>query len=528
MKRLSRLFVALDSTTSTNARLDALAAYFSSTPPEDAVWAVFFLSGRRLQRLLPMKLLRRWSTEAAGLPEWMFAECYEHVGDLAETMALLGNRTQTSDWKLSGIVSERVTELGRLPEPLQREVVLETWSGLSELERFLYNKLLTGAFRVGVSRRMVTRALARSTGRDVQDIAHRLMGPWDPTPEFFESLSVETKSDLISRPYPFFLANQLDDPPEQLGDPLQWLAEWKWDGIRAQIVRRGGERFIWSRGEELVNQQFPELDVAATRLPDGTVMDGEILAWKDGSPLPFGDLQKRLGRKRLTRKLLTDVPVSFIAFDLIECGGEDLRDRELVDRRSRLTSLLQQFSGDRMLGSPEVNFREWQALEQLRAESRDRHTEGLMLKRRDSAYGVGRERGAWWKWKIEPHTIDAVLLYAQRGHGKRATLYTDYTFGVWKGDELLPFAKAYSGLTNEEIEEVDRFIRNNGTTRFGPVRGVKPELVFEIAFENVRESSRHKSGVAVRFPRIVRWRRDLKPSNADSLESVRRLIPGES
>jgi DNA ligase-1 len=392
-------------------------------------------------------------------------------------------------------------------------------------QRFVWNKLITGGFRVGVSRRLVVRALARFSGLDTAVIAHRLMGDWPATAANFQRLlAADTRDADISRPYPFYLAHPLETPPADLGPLADWQVEWKWDGIRGQIIRRRGQIFIWSRGEELVTDKYPEVAEAAARLPDGTVLDGEILPWRDGRPLPFGALQRRIGRKTVGAKLRRDVPVAFMAYDLLEADGRDRRDEALYRRRYRLEALVNGPPDARLVLSVAVTAADWADLAVRHRESRRRGVEGFLLKRRDSRYGVGRRRGDWWKWKVDPFTVDAVLIYAQRGHGRRAGLYTDYTFAVRQGEQLVPFAKAYSGLSDAEIRAVDRFIQQNTRERFGPVRAVRPELVFEIAFEGLRPSTRHKSGVAVRFPRILRWRRDKQRGEADTLETLKALL----
>jgi DNA ligase-1 len=392
----------------------------------------------------------------------------------------------------------------------------------------VWNKLITGAFRVGVSQRLVIQALAQASGVDEKVIAHRFMGEWEPTGAFYRQLvALEAGDAAASRPYPFFLAFPVEGEPEDLlGDVSGWQVEWKWDGIRAQLVRRAGQTFLWSRGEELVTDRYPEVAAIGESIPDGTVLDGELLPWKDGAVLPFAHLQRRIGRKALGKKMLAEVPVIFLAYDLLEIEGEDVREQPIQWRRARLEALVRSVRHERLLLSERVAAASWAALRALRDQSRSRGVEGLMLKRLSSPYQVGRRRGDWWKWKIEPYTVDAVLIYAEQGTGKRAGLYTDYTFGVWNDQgELVPFAKAYSGLTDAEIRAVDAFVRRNMLERFGPVRSVKPELVFELAFEDIRPSARHKSGIAVRFPRILRWRHDKPPAEADSLATIRALIP---
>lgn len=530
MKEFAQLYQALDETTKTSKKVAAMKEYFNRCDPADGAWAVSFLSGRRFKRLIKTAQLRQWCAEIAGLPGWLFDECYGAVGDLAETMALLHPASEgESDQPLHHWIESRIQPLGALDDHAQRSALLEAWRDLSRHERFVFNKLVTGGLRVGVSQGLVIRALAASSGVESAVIAHRLMGNWDPTPEFFNRLmAADTGQAAISQPYPFCLARPLQAEPTTLGEINGWFIEWKWDGIRAQIIRREGQTFIWSRGEELIHERFPELPPTADALPDGTVLDGEIVGWKNGHVLPFGELQRRIGRKTVGRKLVSEVPVNFVAFDLLELNRKDFRNTPFMQRRVQLESLLSHISEtDPFTLSPHVTACTWSDCQRLREQSREMRVEGLMLKQADSTYGVGRHANLWWKWKVDPYTCDAVLIYAQRGHGRRASLYTDYTFAAWHEGELVPFAKAYSGLSDTEIREVDRFVRKNTTDRFGPVRAVQPKLVFELAFENIARSKRHKSGIAVRFPRIHRWRLDKKPEDADTLESIKALMPDE-
>jgi DNA ligase 1 len=526
MKRFARLYTALDETTATNEKVAALASYFAGAPPADAAWAVHFLIGRRPKRLVSSSRLRAWAAEEAGVPDWLFEESYHAVGDLAETITLLlPPHEDSSELSLAYWVEERLLRLQGEDEDAQREMMLESWRELGSRERFVWNKLITGSFRVGASQQLVTRALAQMSGVPEGVLSHRLMGTWDPTPEFFERLTAaDTRDADISRPYPFFLAYPLETDPATLGQPSEWIAEWKWDGIRAQLIRREGRTFLWSRGEELLIGRFPEVEDVGALLPNGTVIDGELLPWVDGAPLPFAQLQRRIGRKNVGRKILDDVPVALIAYDLLEESGSDIRSLPLQERRERLTSVVRALPPERVILSAAVAIPDWGTAADARLSARERGAEGLMLKRLGAAYGVGRRRGDWWKWKVDPLSVDAVLIYAQPGTGKRAGLYTDYTFGVWEGDHLVPFAKAYTGLTDEEIRKVDAYVRRNTLEKFGPVRTVKPELVFELAFEGLQPSSRHKSGIAVRFPRMARWRTDKKAEEADTIETVRGLL----
>ena len=526
MKAFSRLYAELDDTTRTNRKVDALVRYFRSAPPEDAIWAIRFLMDRKPRQAVPTRHLRKWAAEVAGIPDWLFDASYDTVGDLAETIALLLPETGNSTClPLHHWVTDQLLALRSLDADMQRKAVLAAWREMDTRQRFVWNKLITGGFRIGVSRKLVTRALARVSGIDEPVIAHRLMGQWAAdSAAYHRILSADTADADLSRPYPFCLAYPLDQPAEHLGPSQLWQAEWKWDGIRAQVIRREGRVFIWSRGEELITDKFPELAEAAQLLPDGTVLDGEILPWQEGLPMHFSALQRRIGRKRITRTILDKIPVVLVAYDLLEAGGTDIRQRFTTERSGILTDVIDGLSDSRMIRSPLIPSTSWDILARCRDKARSRHVEGLMLKRLDVPYGVGRRRGDWWKWKVDPFTVDAVLIYAQKGHGRRSGLFTDYTFGVWDNGKLVPFAKAYSGLTDGEIRQVDRFIQRNTIERYGPVRAVKAELVFEIAFENIRESSRHKSGVAVRFPRISRWRTDKTVDDADRLETIKALL----
>jgi DNA ligase-1 len=530
VKAFAELYAALDSTTKTNEKIDALRQYFAHAPPEDAAWAIHFLIGRRLKRLIESRKLCQWAMEEAAIPDWLFGECYDAVGDLAETIALLLPAPRASSGKpLRYWVEERLAPLREWDETAQRDSMVWAWREMDDVQRFVWNKLITGEFRVGVSQSLVTRALAKVSGVDAAVIAHRLMGDWQPTADFVRQFLAKDTSDAdISRPYPFCLAYPLEGAVEELGPIGQWQVEWKWDGIRSQLIRRQGRTFLWSRGEELITDRFPEIEKVGAMLGEGTAMDGEALPWRDGAPLPFAQLQRRIGRKALGPKILADVPVALLAYDLLEVDGADVREQPLEWRRERLAELVSRVASPALILSPRIETASWEELAQIREEARARGVEGFMLKRLGSAYRVGRKRGDWWKWKIAPFSVDAVLIYAQRGSGRRASLYTDYTFGVWDGGKLVPFAKAYSGLTDDEIRQVDSFVRLNTVERFGPVRVVKPELVFELAFEGIQKSSRHKSGIAVRFPRMARWRMDKKPEDADSLHTIRAMLPGDS
>ena len=534
MRRFAQLYDALDATTSTNAKVAAMQAYFAEAPPADAAWALFFLTGRRLKRLIAPRLLAVWGCERAQVPGWMAEECFSLVGDLAETVALMMDAARTERRahgeppSLASLIEETLLPLRDADEDEKRRVVMTLWDSLERREMYLLAKLLTGEMRVGVSETLAIRALAQHAGLPPATVAHRLMGAWQPSAGSFAALVRPGASDAdVSRPYPFFLASPLEEEPEALGDRAGWLAEWKWDGIRAQIVRRGGGAYLWSRGEELITDRFPDLSGVWAALPEGTVLDGEVLAHSGDAPMPFSVLQRRIGRQKLTPRILVEAPAAFMAYDVLEDEGRDVRELPLRERRALLERLVAGRSS-RLLLSGSVEAASWEELSVLRRGSRERGVEGLMLKRWDSPYRVGRPRGDWWKWKIDPYTIDAVLVYAQPGNGRRANVLTDMTFAVWNQGELLPVAKAYSGLTDEELDQLDRWIRQHTVARFGPVRQVEPVHVFELHFEGIAESSRHRSGVAVRFPRIARWRTDKKPQDADTLAALRTLIRSQS
>jgi DNA ligase-1 len=553
MRRFAALYTALDGTTSTKEKLEALIGYFSAAEPEDAAWASYFLSGGKPRQSVPTRLLSEFARERAGLPEWLFDESYQAVGDLAETIAhILPPAQRTSELGLAQWIEERVLTLrGKEPGEL-RTRLLSYWDELDWSERFLLTKLIGGGFRVGVARQLVVRALAEVAGVDHKRIAQRMVG-WTDSQQapgaarYLRLIAPETTDDEnaarphesdLGLPYPFFLAHPLQADPATLGAPSEWVIEWKWDGIRAQLVKRGGRVWLWSRGEDLITDRFPELASLGAALPDGTVIDGEILAWEPGgdAPLPFARLQPRITRKTLSKKVLADSPATFLAYDLLEANGRDLRVTPLIERRAQLDALAvalgETLAVDLLRVSPMVEAPDWETLAALRDESRGRGVEGLMLKGRESLYGVGRTKasGTWWKWKIDPYAIDAVLLYAQRGHGRRASLYTDFTFAVWDEADgvrtLVPFAKAYSGLTDEEMRKVDAVVRKTTIEKFGPVRSVTPTLVFEIGFEGIQASPRHKSGIAVRFPRMLRWRTDKQIDDADTLGMLKGFLEG--
>ena len=525
MRRFAELYARLDETRSTAAKVAAMRDYFAATPAQDAAWGLWLLLGQRLKRIVAPTKLAAWVGDASGVEPPLVRASIAHVGDLAEAMALLLDTAkllpqEAPDIGLAEWV-QRLAQLGGADDARSRDALTAYWRELPREQCFLFNKLLTGALRVGVSSGLAARALAEHAGVDAVLVMHRLMGDWQPSGQSFIALTApQVDARNPAQPYPFCLASPLDGPPHALGDPSQFLVEWKWDGIRAQLIRRAARTYLWSRGGEMLNGRFPEIEVAAERVDDGTVLDGEILAWR-GGVLPFAVLQRRIGRRRVVRRSLDDAPVTFIAYDLLEAAHEDLRARPLAERRAQLEAICADAD---VQVSARVQRSTWDELAALREAIDTPGIEGLMLKRLDSPYVGGRKRGAWWKWKLASRTVDTVLIYAQSGHGRRANLYTDYTLGVWKGDELVPVAKAYSGLTDDELVEMDRWIRAHTTEKFGPVRAVEPRQVFEIAFDGIARSTRHKSGIALRFPRIARWRKDKPSREADTLDALERLL----
>ncbi len=527
MRSFATLITKLGSSTKTNEKLASLTEYFTIAPDADKVWVIALFSGRRPKRLVSSVFLRAWCIEISAIPDWLFEESYHTVGDLAETIALLlpeRAEEKENDKNLSWYIN-KLMELDKQEEQVKKEFVTASWETMNRDERFVFNKLLTGNFRIGVSQKMIVNALAKKVQLESSVIAHRISGNWDPnTTSFQELLSEEAAQADLSKPYPFYLAYALDQDPKELGPENEWQAEWKWDGIRGQMIRRNGELFVWSRGEELMTDKFPEYHSLAQILPDGIVLDGEIIPSIEKKPLPFALLQTRIGRKNITKKNLQDVPIAFFAYDILELEGKDIRDRSMESRRELLEDIILGIDHPTIVLSPLIEFTSWDQLAVLRETSREMGAEGIMLKRKSSSYQVGRKVGDWWKWKIDPLVIDAVMIYAQKGHGRRSNLYTDYTFAVKDGDKLVSFAKAYSGLTDSEFAQVDSFVKRHSIEKFGPVRTVKPELVFEIAFEGIAASNRHKSGVALRFPRINRWRKDKKPDEINTLDDLKKML----
>ena len=537
MKNFASLIKTLDSTTKTNTKVAALAEYFAKASDTDKVWTIAILSHRRPPRPVNTTLLRQWASELSNIPLWLFEESYHIVGDLAETIALVipSNPLQT-DKSLTEFLEEMIL-LKKKSEEEKKEYLYNNWKALDYYERFVFTKLITGGFRIGVSQKLMTKALSKATEINEDILAYKLMGNWDPkTITFQELILEENENDYLSKPYPFYLAYAIENEVHDLGDVQEWSAEHKWDGIRSQTIFRNDELFVWSRGEELVTDKYPELEKLVGIIPNGTVIDAEILPYANNIIGTFNDLQTRIGRKTVSKALLKKTPVILKAYDILEWEGNDIRHLPFIERRELLEKLFQTISVIENLPfqiSETIHFNSWEEVAKERERAREMHSEGLMLKRKDSPYLVGRKKGDWWKWKVDPLTIDAVLTYAMRGHGRRSNLFTDYTFALWntneKGEkELVTFAKAYSGLTDAEFRKVDAWIKKNTLERFGPVRSVTPHHVFEIAFEGIALSKRHKSGIATRFPRIIRWRHDKKIEDANTIEDLKSLIPSTS
>ena len=535
MKQFATLVNILGTSTKTNDKLQALQDYFAIAADKDKTWVIAIFSGRRPKRIINSTILQSWCIEIIGITQWLFDECYHTVGDLAETISLLLPKTETPksitpEHTLSYYL-ETFIRIEKEDEAIKKKFITAIWQLMDRNEKFVFNKLITGGFRIGVSQTMMVKALAKTVHASPSIIAHRISGSWDPATTSFEDLLSESAAATdFSKPYPFYLAYAVDEDLENLGAEIEWQAEWKWDGIRGQIIKRNNDFFVWSRGEELMTEKFPENNNFKDQLPEGTVIDGEIISLvapaEEGifKPLPFAALQTRIGRKNITKKQLTEAPVGFIAYDLLEFNGEDIRYKSMAERRELLEQVIDQTNYPSLHISPIIAFDTWTTLGTVRMRSRDMGSEGIMIKRKNSPYQSGRKRGDWWKWKIDPLTIDAVMIYAQKGHGRRSNLYTDYTFAVKDGDKLVSFTKAYSGLTDKEFAQVDAFVKRNSIEKFGPVRTVKPELVFEIAFEGIAASNRHKSGVALRFPRMSRWRQDKKADEINTLDDLKELL----
>ncbi len=546
MKNFSQLIKTLDSTNKTSLKVDALAKYFTSASDEDKVWTIAILSHRRPPRPVNTTLLRTWAAELSQIPLWLFEESYHIVGDLAETIALvIPSSPQSTEKSLTSFLQEMLA-LKKKSDEDKKAYLYENWKVLDYYERFVFTKLITGGFRIGVSQKLMTKALSKTTDIPEDILAYKLMGNWDPNTITFQALVLEeNENDYLSKPYPFYLAYALENKVSDLGDIKDWSVEHKWDGIRSQTIFRNDALFVWSRGEELVTDKYPEFERLVKVIPNGTVIDAEILPFSNENIGTFNDLQTRIGRKTISKALLKKVPVILKAYDVLEWQGKDIRKLPFTERRKILEHIVTLIDAHNLTNlsseenrplpfqiSENINFNSWEAVAKERDRSREKSSEGLMLKHKDSPYLVGRKKGDWWKWKVDPLTIDAVLTYAMRGHGRRSNLFTDYTFALWDENEagekeLVTFAKAYSGLTDAEFNKIDSWIKKNTLERFGPVRSVTPHHVFEIAFEGIALSKRHKSGVATRFPRILRWRQDKKIEDANTLKDLKAQIPNE-
>lgn len=527
LELFANLVSELSSSTKTNEKIQSLVDYFATAPDADKVWVIAIFSGRRPRRAVNSRLMREWCTEMVNIPEWLFNECYHTVGDLSETLALLLPDVKNENQKTESLsyYLEKFIAIEKEDESIKKNFIVDSWQQMNKNERFVFNKFITGSFRIGVSQKTIVNALAKVVELSPSVIAHRISGNWDPvTTTFKELLSESASLSDFSKPYPFYLAYAIDDDVENLGDINDWQAEWKWDGIRGQMIKRNNELFVWSRGEELMTDKFPEYFILKDLLPDGVVLDGEIIPAVDRRPLPFAVLQTRIGRKNISKKQLQEAPISFFVYDLLEYNYEDWREKPLTERRKKLEEIIAPIKNNVIQISEIIRCNSWNSLAELRKKSREMNSEGIMLKRKDSVYKVGRKRGDWWKWKIDPLTIDCVMVYAQKGSGRRSNLYTDYTFAVKDGDKLVTFTKAYSGLTDKEFGQIDNFVKRNSIEKFGPVRTVKPELVFEIAFEGIAASNRHKSGVALRFPRMSRWRKDKTVEDINTMDDLREML----
>ena len=526
MREFANLFYELEQTDSPNGQVELILRYLQSAPDEDKIWMLALFTGRKPKRITTTNVQREWAAEASGFPEWLVEECFNAVGDLPETISLLLPEAPEGIARSLSYWIRYLSSLEGSSDEERKESVMHAWSQMSKKEIFVFNKIASSTMKIAVSQNILVKALSLYTGINSAVLMHRLMNKWNADEfsfnEFIGEGEEEIKNDSV--PYPFFLASPLQEDTSSLGIPTEWLAEWKWDGIRVQVIKRSGELFIWSRGEELITDKLPEFKILKEILPDGTVIDAELLAYKDGKILPFNLLQNRVAKKNINGKIMSEVPAILFAFDLLENEGKDIREEALEKRRKQLENLVSNFNIPQLQISSKVEFDSWDQLSGLRLQSRAHFAEGLMLKRNSSAYKEGRIKGDWWKWKTDPFTIDAVLIYVQTGAGMRANIYSELTFGVWQNKELITFAKANQGLTEKELLEVDAWVRQNSMEKFGPVRTVKPALVFEIGFEGIQESNRHKSGIALRVPRILRWRKDKKIEEADTLDTLKGIL----
>ena len=519
MKAFADLLRQLAVTPGRNEKTRLLTDYFAARPDPERGLALAALTGDLELKKVTPSLLRGLATERVD--DVLFAQSYDFVGDLAETMALIWPEGEVSDPPdLPDLVSE-LQSTGRAGLPA---VIAGRLDQMGPNERYAYLKLATGGMRVGVSARLARSAVAHYGGLDVAEIEELWHGLEPPYAELFSWAEGGLKpvSAALAPFRPVMLSTPVDLEGLQGLSPSDFVAEWKWDGIRVQAVSDHGVRRLYSRTGEDISAAFP--DVIDAMDFEGT-LDGELLVRRGSKVAPFGDLQKRLNRKTAPKSLLTSHPAGLRIYDILIDNGEDIRQFGWTDRTIRMKQLISDLSTDRIDISPELPFDTWDDLAALRADPPNQVIEGVMIKKRDSPYLAGRIRGHWFKWKRDPMRIDAVLMTAQRGHGKRSGYFSDFGFGVWDGDQLVPVGKAYFGFTDEELKDLDRFVRQNTTDRFGPVRAVAQELVLEIAFEGLNRSNRHKSGVAMRFPRIARIRKDKPAAEADRIETLRTLLP---
>ena len=539
LNKFSKLFEDLDSNNSSNKKVNSLTKYFKLNNNLNNILTIYLLIGKKNKRFISGKSLREYYANIYKIPKWLIDECYSKVGDSAEVISLLLQdklleKNIKDDISLNELINEILPKLKKLDENKKKLYIKSLWEKISKDNQLIFNKILSGTFRIGVSKGLVVKAISNMTGVDESIILHRLMGELEPIEEtymFLINQKLEQK-ELDYKPYPFQLANTFDERIKETISVDKYQFESKWDGIRSQIIKRSNNISIWTRGEELVNKTFPELIKIISHFKNDFVLDGEILIWDENKNRPknFSLLQKRLGRKSPSLKIQKDLPVVFMAYDILEINGKDIRSKILSERRNILEkSFSNLISEDKsIIGKIKITklhqISNWIDLEEVKNSARKSNTEGLVIKDKQSEYVPGRKKGNWWKYKIDPMQLDGVLIYARPGSGKRADLYTDYSFGIWEDNKLVKFANAYSGLNNEEIRELDKWIRRNTLEKFGPVRSVKPELVFEISFDNIQISKRHKSGIALRFPRITKWRRDKNIMEADNLENALKMI----
>ena len=539
LNKFSKLFEDLDSNNSSNKKVNSLTKYFKLNNNLNNILTIYLLIGKKNKRFISGKSLREYYANIYKIPKWLIDECYSKVGDSAEVIALLLQdkileKNIKDDISLNELINEILPKLKKFDENKKKLYIKSLWEKISKDNQLIFNKILSGTFRIGVSKGLVVKAISNMTGVDESIILHRLMGELEPIEEtymFLINQKLEQK-ELDYKPYPFQLANTFDERIKETISVDKYQFESKWDGIRSQIIKRSNNISIWTRGEELVNKTFPELIKIISHFKNDFVLDGEILIWDENKNRPknFSLLQKRLGRKSPSLKIQKDLPVVFMAYDILEINGKDIRSKILSERRNILEkSFSNLISEDKsIIGKIKITklhqISNWIDLEEVKNSARKSNTEGLVIKDKQSEYVPGRKKGNWWKYKIDPMQLDGILIYARPGSGKRADLYTDYSFGIWEDNKLVKFANAYSGLNNEEIRELDKWIRRNTLEKFGPVRSVKPELVFEISFDNIQISKRHKSGIALRFPRITKWRRDKNIMEADNLENALKMI----